>query len=250
MIRLNKILIFFLVSLIYSCANIDGYNSSSKIQKKYFNSKGFALIYDDSLFKNKIIRKKINNDEYVIFHSILKKNSKVRIINPTNSKFVEVKVKSKTNYPNMFSSVISKKIANDLDLDINNPYIEIQEIKVNKKFIAKKSNTFEEERQVAENAPVTEIKMDDISNDINEVEKLTKEYVFFIIISDFYYSSTADELKNDLKSKSKLANIFVKKINNKKYRLLVGPFKNFNALKSSYISLNNLGFDDLNIFRE
>ncbi len=250
MIRLNKILIFFLVSLIYSCANIDGYNSSSKIKKKYFNSKGFALIYDDSLFKNKIIRKKINNDEYAIFHSILKKNSKVRIINPTNSKFVEVKVKSKTNYPSLFSSVISKKIANDLDLDINNPYIEIQEIKVNKKFIAKKSNTFEEERQVAENAPVTEIKMDDISNDINEIEKLKKEYVFFIIISDFYYPSTADELKNDLKGKTKLANIFVKKINNKKYRLLVGPFKNFNALKSSYISLNNLGFDDLNIFRE
>ena len=45
-------------------------------------------------------------------------------------------------------------------------------------------------------------------------------------------------------------NISVKKINNKKYRLLVGPFKNFNALKTAYISLNNLGFDDLNIYKD
>ena len=59
MTSLNKILIFFLISLVYSCANIDGYNSSNKIQKKYFNSKGFALIYDDYLFKNKTIKKKL-----------------------------------------------------------------------------------------------------------------------------------------------------------------------------------------------
>ena len=42
----------------------------------------------------------------------------------------------------------------------------------------------------------------------------------------------------------------VKKINDNKYRLSAGPFKNFNALKSIYISLNNLGFEDLNIYRE
>ena len=29
-----------------------------------------------------------------------------------------------------------------------------------------------------------------------------------------------------------------------------GPFKNFNALKSIYISLNNLGFEGINIYRE
>ena len=45
-------------------------------------------------------------------------------------------------------------------------------------------------------------------------------------------------------------NISVKKINNNKYRLLVGPFKNFNALKNTYISLNNLGFEELNIYKE
>ena len=39
-----------------------------------------------------------------------------------------------------------------------------------------------------------------------------------------------------------------KKINDKKYRLFVGPFKNFNALKTTYFSLNNLGFEIPNIY--
>ena len=247
---INNTLIFFLIIFLYSCADVGSYKSKNKIERKYFNSKGFALIYEDSLYENKTINKKINNDEYVVLHTTLKKNSHVRIINPNNSKFIDTKIKVKGIYPSIFSAVISKKIATDLKLNINNPYIEIQEIKINKKFIAKESNIYDEERIVAENAPVTEITMNNLSTDNNESKNITKKFAFFIIISDFYYSATANELRNDLENKTKLTNIFVKKINNNKYRLLVGPFKNFNALKSSYISLNNLGFEGLNIFRE
>jgi len=57
-------------------------------------------------------------------------------------------------------------------------------------------------------------------------------------------------LKKDLLKKININNISVKKINNNKYRLLVGPFENFNALKTTYISLNKLGFGGLNIYRE
>ena len=71
-----------------------------------------------------------------------------------------------------------------------------------------------------------------------------------LVISDFYYEDSAIKLMNELKSKTKLIDISVKKINDKKYRLFVGPFKNFNALKTTYISLNNLGFEDLNIIKE
>ena len=250
MIYLNKIFIFFLIIFIYSCTNVGSYKSKDKIEKRYFTSKGFALIYEDSLYENKTIKKKIKNDEYVVLHSFLKKNSHIRIINPDNSKFIDTKININTNYPNIFSAVISKKIATDLELNIDNPYIEIQEIKVNKKFVAKESNIYQEERQVAENAPVTEITMDNLFSDEVETIKKTKKLVFFIVISDFYYSTTAMELKKDLLVKTKLDNILVKKISNNKYRLLAGPFKNFNALKSSYISLNNLGFEGLNIFRE
>ena len=137
-----------------------------------------------------------------------------------------------------------------MDLDFNNPYIEIIEIKKNKTFVAKKSNTFLEEKNVALKAPVSEIKMDNLNlSDAKEVNKIDeiKKRVFTILINDFYYEDSAINLKNDLIKKSKIKDIYVKKITNTKYRLLAGPFKNFNALKSTYISLNNLGFKNLDI---
>ena len=73
---------------------------------------------------------------------------------------------------------------------------------------------------------------------------------FILVISDFYFLVSANNLKKELLKKTKMSNISVKKINNKKYRLLAGPFKNFNALKTTYISLNNLGFEDLNIYKD
>jgi len=246
---LIKIFFFIIIIFVNSCANISNQKINNKIEKNYFNSKGFALIYEDALYKNRTLNKKINNDKYVVLLSFVKKNSLVRITNPDNSKFIDAKVKT-GNYPNIFSAVISKKIASDLGLNIDNPYIEIQEIKVNKKFVAKQSNTHEEERKVAENAPVTEITIDSLTNVETTSQKQVQKFIFFIIVSDFYYSSTANELKKDLVNKTKFTNISVKKINNNKYRLLVGPFENFNALKSSYISLNNLGFEGLNIYRE
>ena len=57
-------------------------------------------------------------------------------------------------------------------------------------------------------------------------------------------------LKKELNKKINLNNLSIEKISNTKYRLLAGPFQNFNALKTSYISLNNLGFEDLNIYRK
>ena len=71
---------------------------------------------------------------------------------------------------------------------------------------------------------------------------------YMLVISDFYYLESADILKNELAKKTKFNSFSVKKIKNNKYRLLAGPFKNFNSLKTTYISLNNLGFDDLNIY--
>jgi len=70
-------------------------------------------------------------------------------------------------------------------------------------------------------------------------------------------SSINSRFKSKFEKEKKIDNITnsanlnnIKKINNKKYRLLVGPFKNFNALKTTYISLNKLGFENLNIYTE
>ena len=183
-------------------------------------------------------------------HSLLKTNTSIKIINPVNLKVIETKIYKKANYPKIFSVVISEKIASILELDLDNPLVEIMEIKTNKTFIAKKSNTFEEEKNVAEKAPVEEIKVDDLSNNQNkDIKKTFTDNNFIIMINDFHYEDSAINLKNELLKKSNLDNILVKKISNNKYRLLAGPFKNFSTLKTTYISLNNLGFEDLNIYK-
>ena len=237
---------------LYSCAE---YNVNNKdIQKKekhYFSSAGFALVYEEQLFLDKLLNKKVNNDKIHVLHNVLTKNTPIKIINPENSKVVETKIYNKSIYPEIFTIVVSKKVANLLDLDFENPYVEIIEVKKNKTFIAKKTNTFDEEKNVAEIAPVNEVKMDDLTKQKEKnKKKVIKKPNYIVVISDFYYEESAINLKKELNKKNKFINISVKKINDKKYRLFAGPFENFNALKTTYISLNKLGFEHLNIYKE
>jgi len=240
----------FFILFLYSCGNYK-VTSKSSDKKVFFTSKGFALIYEDTLHKDKLISRKINNDELAVMHSFLKRNTPIKIYNPLNSKVIETKVFKNADYPEIFNIVISKKIATLLNLDLNNPYVEVVEFKKNKTFVAKEGNIFDEEKNVATSVPVSEVEVSDLSSNKNTVEnKKLKNTKFTIIISDFYYLETAENLKKNLIDKTNISNFSIKKISNNKYRLLVGPFKNFNTLKSSYISLNSVGFDDLNIYRE
>ena len=250
--NLNTI-VLLLISTIFlnSCADYKTDRTTKKKEKQYYSSIGFALIYSDHHYLNKVVNKKIKNEESIAMHNLLKMNTPIKIINPDNSKFIETKIYKKADYPKIFNVVISRKIASFLELDFNNPYVEIIETKKNKTFIAKKSEIHEEEINVSEKVPVDAIKMNDLTKDDTETKKKSdKKSNFILVISDFYYEESAISLKKDLVKKTKMNNISVKKINNKKYRLLVGPFKNFNALKTTYISLNNLGFENLNIYRE
>ena len=246
--NLNKIVSLILILHLHACAN---YKTTQKDDKQYYSSSGFVLIYEDSLYEKKIVNKKLNNENLSAMHSLLKINTPIKIINPDNQKSIETKIYKKGDYPKIFTMVISNEIASFLELDIDNPFVEIVEVKKNKTFIAKEGNTFEEEKKVADKAPVDEIKMDDLtSNELKINKKSTKKGDFILVISDFYYLDTANNLKNELVKKININNISVKKINNNKYRLLVGPFESFNALKTTYINLNNLGFEGLNVYNE
>ena len=247
---IKKITLFFTLFLICSCANYNFDKSKDNMDKIYFNSNGFTLIYDDKYFEDKTVNKKINNDKLIAMHSFLKKNTLIKIINPSNSKSVATKVHANINYPMIFNLVISRKIAEELELDPENPYVEVLEMKKNSTFVAKEGQMFDEEKKVAENAPVDEIKVNDLTPTEEKPAKIIKKKSnFILIISDFYYLDSANKLKSELIDQTKIDKFSVVKINNNKYRLSVGPFENFNSLKSTYISLNNLGFEDLNIIK-
>ena len=250
--KLTKIIITLTsIVLLYSCADYKTQQAREGIEKNYYFSKGFALVYNEDLYYQKVVNKKFSDEKYGAMHNLLKVNTSVKIINPSNSKFLNIKISKKANYPKIFNIVLSKSAAFALELDMENPYVEVFETKKNKTFVAKESNTFEEEKNVAGTVSTNEIKMSDITINKSETKKKSDEKNnFILVISDFYYEDSANNLMEELIKKTKLNNIAVNKINDKKYRLFAGPFKNFNALKTTYISLNKLGFESLNVYRK
>ena len=250
--KLTKIIITLTsIVLLYSCADYKTQQTREGIEKNYYFSKGFALVYNEDLYYQKVVNKKFSDEKYGAMHNLLKVNTSVKIINPSNSKFLNIKISKKANYPKIFNIVLSRSAAFALELDMENPYVEVFETKKNKTFVAKESNTFEEEKNVAGTVSTNEIKMSDITINKSETKKKSDEKNnFILVISDFYYEDSANNLMEELIKKTKLNNIAVNKINDKKYRLFAGPFKNFNALKTTYISLNKLGFESLNVYRK
>ena len=141
-----KILLLIISFCLFSGCNQENL-SKKKInlifEEKYTNT-GFALIYNEKLKKEKKITKKIDNNSLLIFHKNLKENSFVKITNPINQKNIIVKVASnKVNFPELYNSVITLRIAQELSLNINEPYVDLFLISQDSTFIAKKAKTFE-----------------------------------------------------------------------------------------------------------
>ena len=88
-------------------------HSKVKVREPTYSSKGFALIYEDSIFERKIVNKKLNNDQNYVLHSFLKNNTLVSISNPFNSKSLTAKVRKTYKYPSIYNIVITKKIADN-----------------------------------------------------------------------------------------------------------------------------------------
>ena len=75
---IKNIFLFFFILFITSCADYKSSDVSKEIEKKYYSSKGFALIYEDSLYKEKIINKKMDNSKKERTTWKNKKNKKQR----------------------------------------------------------------------------------------------------------------------------------------------------------------------------
>ena len=122
-------------------------------------------------------------------------------------------VGKKAVYPSFYNSVISKRIANELEIDLNEPYIKIQELNKNQSFIANKAKTFDEEREVAAKAPVDEIGIKDLSKKIKEDKILIKtDFNYLIKIADFYYYKSAESLKNRIKNELNIKNVKINEL--------------------------------------
>ena len=240
------LLIFFLCS----CTSNNINKSKDIIFKDSFSNKGFTLIYNDALKKKRIITKKIEERSLIIFQKNLAKGTTVKITNLINNKSMLAKVGPKSDYPAFYNSVISKRIYNKLEIDIEEPYVEVLEISENSTFLAKKAKTFDEEKNVADKAPVENISINDLNIDAKESIKNSKNKFNYIIkIADFYYEDTAKLMIKRIKSESKLISINILKLSDTNYRVYLGPFKDLKSLKKAFNDIKIINFENIEIIK-
>ena len=215
-----------------------------------FSNKGFALIYNENLYKQKVISKKISERSLIIFQKNLSINTQVKITNILNNKSVIGTVGKKSKYPSFNNSVLSIRISDELDLDINQPYVEILEILENSIFVAQKAKTFDEEKNVALKAPVDGISINDLNTNKND-NKITEspKFSYTIKIADFYFNETALILLERIKSENLFEIPNIKKISDNKYRVYLGPFNDIKSLQKSYNDISILEFENIEIIR-
>jgi hypothetical protein len=225
-------------------------NKPNVIMVNSYSNKGFALIYSEDLYKEKIVDKKIDQRSLTIFQKNLKNNTKVKITNILNNKSLIVVVGQNSKYPSFNNAVLSKRIAEELDINIKQPYIEILEILENSIFIAKKAKIFDEEKNVALKAPVNSVSINDLNLvKKNDKKKSNTKFSYTIKIADFYFNDSALTMQNRIKTESASKNPKIEKISDKKYRVYLGPFNNINALQKSYNDISILEFENIEIIK-
>ena len=248
-----KSLLIILFIFLLGCEqnNLNKNIVNQEFMTKYKNS-GFALVYDSALKKERKISKKIDNRSLLIFHKSLKKNSFVKITNPINQKTVIAEVISNNvNFSDFYNSVITLRIAEELSLNLNEPYINLVLISQNSTFVAKKAKTFNEEKKVAEKAPVDGIQIDNLGEINQQKKEAIKEEIFSysIKIADFYYKDSAKNMSDRIIRETNISNLLIRTISNTKYRVLLGPFNDIKKLEDSFNEIKSLDFENIEILK-
>ena len=247
-----RYILFIIVLLCISNCSMETLvkNKPSENLVNGFSNKGFALVYSENLYQKKIVDKKITERSLTIFQKNLKTNTQVKITNILNNRSIIAVVGKNSKYPSFNNAVLSIRIADELDLDTDEPYIEILEILENSIFIAQKAKTYEEEKNVAEKAPVNGIAINDLNSEKIKSKKIkNKKFSYIVKIADFYFQDTAIIMLDRIMTESLIKNPKIKKISDKKYRVYLGPFNNINSLQKSYNDISILEFENIEIIK-
>ena len=115
-----KFRIIFILFFVLSCSP-----QISKInQNKLYSAKGFAYIYNDFDYREKIIKGSMSNDKMQISHQNLRTGTLIKIINPKNNETMVLKNIKRIKYPDFYKILITKPVAEKLNLDPNLPILE------------------------------------------------------------------------------------------------------------------------------
>ena len=249
----KSLILFFLIFLV-SCEQNTRKITYQKTFDKYSN-RGFTLVYSDELFKNKEVNKKIDERSLEILSNKLNKDTPVKITNLLNGKYVLAKVGKKSKFPSFYNSVISERIASEIEIDIMQPYIEIITVSSNGVFVAGKVKMFKEEEQVADKAPVENISIQNIGASTTSKKEdkshknITHKFNYIIKLADLFFEDSADLLKKRLIDEHNIKEIKINKVSKNLYRVYKGPYTNLESLKKDFIELEQLNFDNIEIIK-
>ena len=216
-----------------------------------YSNKGFALIYTEDI--QKTLEYKLDDASINILSPKLPNGTPVRITNIINGRSLMTVVKNKTVLPIYYNSVITNRIVSELSINPSEPYVYIETINSNKLYVANDVKTFDEEKEVANKAPVDDIMIQSISleTEIKEFksEKFETNFNYIIKFADFYFEDSAIMLKNRLFDEYNIENILIKKLSQNNFRVYKGPYKDFEKLKKGFHNIENLDFDSIEIIK-
>ena len=162
-----KYKIFILIFLLTSCTTY-----STKLEnRKPFNSKGFAYIYNEKDFLERTIIKQLDNNSLQVAHNKIRPGALIKITNLKTNDSIILKNDKRFNYPEFYKIVITEPVASEINLSQDLPLVEIMEVKKNKSFVAKKTKIFKEEEKIHNNAPVETVVINNISKIIPRSKK-------------------------------------------------------------------------------
>ncbi len=226
-------------------------NKKKEIINIVYSNKGFALIYDEDL--DNLSEYKLDDKSIYILSPNLPNGTPVRITNIINGKSLITVVKNKIVLPIYYNSVITNRIVSELSINPSEPYVYIETINSNKLYVANDVKTYDEEKEVANKAPVDDIMVQSISLETEIKESKTEKFVtnfnYIIKFADFYFEDSAIMLKNRLFEEYKIKNILIKKLSQNNFRVYKGPYKDFEKLKKGFDNIENLDFDSIEIIK-
>lgn len=248
---MNYKIFIILIFFIFSGCKLETVNKKVNYDNNIYVNKGFTLIYSDELIKNKITKNKIDIRSLDIYHSYLSRGTKVKITNLLNNKSLVGNVSRKIKNLDFYNSIVSKRISDELNINYDQPYIEIKEIKNNSIFLAKKSKTFEEEKNVANKAPVDTISINDLNSSKKEKVKDIKvsKFSYVIKVAEFYFLENAKDLKKRIIKETDIQIVNISSISKNTHRIILGPYNNINSLQKAFYSIRTLGFENIEIIK-
>ena len=138
-----KYKLFVFLIFLASCSS----NYITFENREVYYSQGFAYIYNDEDYKDRIIKGKLDNSELQISHNGLKTNTLIKITNPKNKKTITLKNIKRIEYPDFYKILITKPVSEKLEISDTLPLVELTELRKNESFVAKKAKIYNEEKR-------------------------------------------------------------------------------------------------------